>query len=172
MAASFLFSGCATMNYPNAYKVEGKEYREFKQLDDDKALKLVALIYNVTPDTWEDGIARSVALGEYMGLLAKRNSNYINKSGIFEAKYDRVDLTKWKEVDLIKLFEAIAPKAEKYYMDAAPEIAEIENAERITYLTAVNAVDREMKRRRNTQTAVSVSGQILMTALSVALTMV
>jgi len=42
-----IVSGCATMRYPSAYKVEGKEFKEFKDLDDESALKEVALIYNV-----------------------------------------------------------------------------------------------------------------------------
>jgi hypothetical protein len=160
------------MNYPNAYKVEGKEYKQFKELDDDRALKLVALIYNVTPDSWEDGVARSVALEEYMTLLSKRNSKYIKNSGIFDAKYDKVALSKWKSEDLVRLFDALSPKAEQYYMDVAPELTETQNAQRIVYLTAVNAIDTEMKKRQNTQTVVSVAGQVLMTALSIALSMI
>jgi hypothetical protein len=160
------------MNYPNAYKVEGKEYKQFKELDDDRALKLVALIYNVTPDTWEDGVARSVALEEYMTLLSKRNSKYIKNSGIFDAKYDKVALSKWKSEDLVRLFDALSPKTEQYYMDVAPELTETQNAQRIVYLTAVNAIDTEMKKRQNTQTVVSVAGQVLMTALSIALSMI
>ena len=160
------------MNYPNAYKVEGKEYKQFKELDDDRALKLVALIYNVTPDSWEDGVARSVALEEYMTLLSKRNSKYIKNSGIFDAKYDKVALSKWKSEDLVRLFDALSPKTEQYYMDVAPELTETQNAQRIVYLTAVNAIDTEMKKRQNTQTVVSVAGQVLMTALSIALSMI
>jgi len=171
-AAGLVISGCATMNYPTAYKVEGKEYAEFKELDDDRALKLVALIYNVAVENWEDGIARSVALEEYMTLLDKRNSKYIKNSGIFEAKYDKIKLSAWKDEDLIKLFNALAPKADLYYMDAAPELTEIQNAQRIVYLTAINAIDTEMKKRRNTKSAVSIASQILMTALSVALSVI
>ncbi len=171
-AASLVVSGCATMNYPTSYKVEGKEYAQFKELDDDRALKLVALIYNVQTETWEDGIARSIALEEYLAILGKRKSRYIKKSGIFEAKYEKVKLSAWKNEDLVKLFETLSPKADAYYMDAAPELTEIQNAQRIVYLTAISAIDTEMKKRRNTQGAVSIAGQILMTALSVALSMI
>ena len=172
MVFSSTVSGCATMNRPTAYKVEGKEYVQFKELDDDRALKLVALIYNVQTETWEDGIARSIALEDYMTLLAKRKSKYIKNSGIFEAKYEKVKLTAWKDEDLIKLFEVLSPKADAYYMDAAPELTEVQNAQRIVYLTAVNAIDTEMKKRRNTQGAISIASQVLMSALSVALAMI
>ncbi|MCX5680506.1 MAG: hypothetical protein NTZ95_07710 [Candidatus Omnitrophica bacterium] len=171
-AASFAISGCATMNYPTTYKVEGKEFVQFKEMDDDRALKLVALIYNVTPETWEDGIARSIALEDYLMLLSKRKSKYIKNSGIFEAKYEKVKLSAWKDEDLIKLFETLSPKADIYYMDAAPELTEVQNAQRIVYLTAISAIDTQMKKRRNTQSAVSMVSQILMTALSVALSMI
>jgi len=172
MAFSLAASGCATMNYPAAYKVEGKEYAQFKELDDDRALKLVALVYNVTPESWEDGIARSITLEEYMSLLGKRKSKYINSSGIFEAKYEKVKLSEWKDDDLIKLFGVLSPKADAYYMDAAPELTEVQNAQRIVYLTAISAIDTEMKKRRNTKGAVSIASQILMTALSVGLSLI
>ena len=172
MVFSLAISGCATMNRPTAYKVEGKEYSQFKEMDDDRALKLVALIYNVQTETWEDGIARSIVLEDYMTLLAKRKSKYIKNSGIFEAKYEKVKLSAWKNEDLIKLFETLSPKADAYYMDAAPELTEVQNAQRIVYLTAVNAIDTEMKKRRNTQGAISIASQVLMSALSVALAMI
>ncbi|MBN1527156.1 MAG: hypothetical protein JW919_06220 [Candidatus Omnitrophica bacterium] len=167
-----MVSGCATMRYPRAYKVEGKEIEDFKDLSDDQALKVVALIYSVMPESWEDGIARSLALEEYMKLLAKRNSRYIKDSGIFGAEYDKVKLSSWKDVDLIKLFDYLAPKAKAYYAGSAPELTESQNARRITYLTAINSVVNELKRRDITQKALSIAANVLMTALSVALSMI
>lgn len=169
---SAALSGCATMEYPRAYKVEGKEYKEFKQLDDDHALKVVALIYNVKTESQEDTIARSIALEEYLNLLAKRNSRYIKKSGIFGIKYDKIKLSSWKDDDLIKLYDTLIPKTDSYYMDTAPELTEIQNAHRIMYLTAVNSVVKELKKRQNTKSAMSVACQLLLTALSAALAMI
>jgi hypothetical protein len=160
------------MRYPDAYKVEGKEYKEFKELDDEKALKLVALIFNVKHDVWEDGIARSIALDEYLGLLAKRKSKYVKDSGVFKIEYEKVKLSAWGDEDLMKLYDTIEPKAQSYYMEAAPELNEIQNAERIVYLTALGAIETETKKRNNSRNAVSIAGQILMTALSVALSMI
>ena len=160
------------MQYPSAYKVEGKEIGEFKDLDDDKALKVVALIYNVSGDTWEDGIARSIALEEYMKLLANRKSKYIKSSGIFDMKYEKVKLSSWEAEDLEKLYDILASKAENYYMDAAPELTETQNASRIVCLTAINSVERELKKRNNTKGAMAVAGQVLMTVLSTALSMI
>lgn len=164
--------GCATMRYPGAYKVEGKEFKEFKELDDDRALKLVALIYNVKTETWEDGIARSITLEEYLTLLGKRRSRYVKNSGIFDIKYDKVVISKWEDGDLIKLYEALVPKTDAYYMDSAAELTEIQNARRIIYLTALNSIATELKKRENTRSAVAVASQLLLTVLSAALAMI
>lgn len=168
----FSISGCATMHYPKNYKVEGKVAKEFKELDDEKALKLVALIYNAKQEQWEDGIARSIALQEYIGLLKKRNSRYIKRSGIFNIKYEKVNLKKWDNADLVKLYESILPKAEAYYVDTGPELPDIQNTERIMYLTALNAIDVEMKKRDNMNSAIAIGSRILIGVLTTALAMI
>jgi len=159
------------MRYPGAYKVAGKEVREFKELDDERALKLIALIYNIKREKWEDGIARSLALQEYLGLIAKRNSSYVRDSGIFGIDYDKVKLPDWKDADLVRLYDSLEPRTRGYYIDSAPELTDIQNAERIMYLTAVSAVSTEMKKRSNTRNAVSIAGQVLMAVLTAALSM-
>ena len=159
------------MHYPRTYKVEGKEVTDFKELDDEKALKLVVLIYNMKPQDREDGIARSISLDEYIGLLAKRKSPYLKKSGIFKVQYRKIKLKAWKDPDLERLYEALAPKAEKYYVDQSPEVSDIQNTERIMYLTAMSAVDTELRRRDSTRSVVSVAEQVLMGALTIALSM-
>jgi hypothetical protein len=159
------------MRFPSVYKVEGREVKDFKELDDDKALKLVTLIYNVKHEAWEEGIARSVTLQQYMGLLARRKSRYIRKSGIFNVTYDRVRLASWEDADLEKLYDNLGPKASAYYVDAAPDLTDIQNAERIMYLTAMSAVETEMKKRDNKRTAFALAGNILVGALSIAMAM-
>ncbi len=171
LCACAIISGCATMRYPSAYKVAGTEVKDFKELDDEKALKLIALVYNVRHEEWEDGIARSLALQEYIAMLAKRRSQYLRNSGVFGISYDRVNLSKWNDEDLVKLYGRLKPKARAYYVDAAPELTEIRNAERIVYLTAVSAVSTEMRKRNNTRNAVTIACQVLAGALTVALSM-
>ena len=169
VCAGILISGCATMRYPSTYKVEGEEVKDFKDLDDDKALKAVALIYNAKSDIWEETIARSIALEEYLKLLKKRNSRYIKKSGVFNIKYDKVKVSKMKDDDLEKLYYALVPKAETYYMDSAPELTERENAKRLVYLTAMSSISTEMEKRNSAKNVISIAGQVLVTALTVAL---
>ena len=165
-------SGCATMRYPSAYKVEGKEFKDFKDLDDERALKIIALIYNVKHECREDGIARSVALEEYQKLLAKRKSQYVKNSGIFDIKYDKVKLSSWEAGDLIKLYDCLTPKANAYYAECGPELTEIQNSERIVYLTAIGAVVKELKRRDITDKAMAIAGQVLSAALTIALSLI
>jgi hypothetical protein len=157
------------MRYPRTYKVEGKVVKEFKELDDDKALKLVVMIYNIKHEDKLDSIARSIALDEYISLLAKRNSPYLKKSGIFKVQYKKVDLKKWDDRQLAGFFEDIRPKAERFYAGAGTEISETQNTERIMYLTALSAVDTELRRRDNTRDVIKVGGQILFGVLTAAL---
>jgi|GEM_PF-1827228 len=167
-----LLFGCATMRYPGAYKVEGMEFKDFSQIDDDRALKVVALIYNVKSDCWEDGIARSIALQEYLELLAKRKSQYVKSSGIFDIKFERVKLSSWKEGDLARLYDCLEPKARAYYIDSAPELSETQNARRIIYITALSATVKELKRRDITDKTIAIAGQVLSTALMIALSLI
>lgn len=171
LAVLFL-SGCATMRYPSVYKVEGREFKEFKELDDDKVVKMIVQIYNIKSDVWEDGIARSISLETYLELAKKRNSPYIRKSGVFALEYDKVKISSWKDEDLEKLYDSLVPKARQFYMDSAPELTEIQNADRITYLTAVNAITNEFHKRKNTRDAISLASQFLAGALSIAMAMI
>jgi hypothetical protein len=165
-------SGCATMRYPKAYKVEGTECVDFKELDDEKALKLIALIYNVKHQDAVDDIARSLALEQYMNLVKKRNSVYCRNSGIFDIKYDKVVLKKMGDEDLYKLYEDLEPRAGTYYMESAKELSEAQNTQRITYLTAICCVANEMRRREGTRQAMAVAGQVLAGALTVAMSFI
>lgn len=168
----FVLPGCATMRYPRDYKVEGHEFREFKEMDDDHALKTVALIYNVRHDEWEDSIARSIALDEYLKLLAKRKSAYIKNSGILEVKYTKVDISAWTDDELEKLCDLLVPKAEAYYKEDVEGLSEIKNAERIVYVTALNSTMRELKKRSNTRDAIMVATQVLGAVVTIALGMI
>jgi hypothetical protein len=159
------------MRYPTSYKVEGKEVKEFKDLDDDKALKLVVLIYNVKPETWEGDIARSISLQQYIGFLEKRRSQYIKESGIFEATYKKVNIASWKDEDLVKLYDSLHYKASKYYVDASPELNETQNTERIVYLTAISAAVTELKARDNKRNAVEIASRLILGVLTTALAM-
>jgi hypothetical protein len=172
LACLGVISGCATTRYPSAYKVEGREFREFKELDDEQALKAVVLIYNVKQEDWEGGIARSLALDYYLSLLKKRRSAYIENSGIFAMQYDKVKLSSWKDEDLVKLYDALAPRTDPYYMDSAHELTEMQNAERIVCLTALASTEKELRRRDNNRNTTALAGQVILAILTIALQLI
>jgi hypothetical protein len=160
------------MRYPNQFKVDGKECRDFKELDDEKALKLIAMIYNVRGEDATGEIARRIVLEQYINLVAKRKSRYCKGSGIFDIKYDKVDLAKYEDEELIRLYEDLEPRAGGYRMESAQELSESENAKRIVYLTAICRVAGEIKKRDNTRQAMNVAGQVLAGALTVAMSLI
>jgi len=166
-----ILCGCATMRYPRAFKIEGKEFKEFKEIDDEKALKLVAQIYNLRHESWEEDMARKISLDEYISILRGRKSAYLRKSGIFNIKYEKIKLSLWKKEDLEKLYDLLEIRTENYHIETAYKLTELENAKRITYLTAINCVARELEKRENTDKVIATTGQILVTALSVAMQM-
>lgn len=172
LLSAILLSGCATMRYPSVYKVEGKEFKEFKELDDDRVVRMIVQIYNIKSDVWEDGIARSISLDIYLELANKRKSAYIKNSGVFALAYDKVKLASWNDEDLEKLYNNLLPKARQFYMDQAPELSEAQNASRVTYLTSVSAINNEFQKRKNTRDAVQIASQLLAGALSIALGMI
>ena len=165
-------SGCATTRLPLGYKVEGKEYISFKDLGDDQAMKMFALIYNIKTDEWADGVAKSLALSEFRELLKKRKSKYIKSSGIFDVEFEKVDLKKWTDHDLVKVYEALEPKAKAYYESSAANLTEEENATRVMYLTAMSAIVKDLQKRETTRSAMQVAGEVLTIALSVALSLI
>ena len=70
------------------------------------------------------------------------------------------------------MYDCLYPKACRYYEDTAADLTETQNAERIVYLTAVNVVAKELKKRDITAKAMSFAGQILVGVLSIALGMI
>jgi len=77
-----------------------------------------------------------------------------------------------KDDDLERLYDALLPKAELFFMDSAPELSEAQNANRIVYLTAISSVITELKKRDNARNVISIAGQVLVTVLTVALQMI
>lgn len=144
----------------------------FKDLSDDQAMKMFALIYNLKVDTWEDETAKGIALSEFREFLKKRKSKFIKKSGIFEVEIEKVDLKKWTDHDLMKVYNALEPKARVYYESSAADLSEEENARRVMYLTAMSAIVKDLRNRETTQGALQVAGDVLMIALSVALSFI
>lgn len=172
LVTALALSGCATMRYPSTYKVDGKQCWSFKELDDEQALKIVALIYNMPHQAKDDDVARSLALEQYLALVKKRNSKLIKESGIFNIEYNKVNLSKWSEDDLVGLLDSLEPKVQGSAVEGVQTLSESQNTQRIVYLTAAYCVGNELQKRDQTRQALSIAGQVLTTALSVALSMI
>ncbi len=165
-------TGCATTRQQLGYKVEGKEYKTFEELDDDKALKMVVMIYNVNTNSEEEITAKNIALTKYMKILKARNSKYLKESGVFDLSYEKIYLSKWHEEDLVRIFKHLQYQPEKYDFETTTELTEQQNTRRIVYLTAMVALAEEVKNRDNTRYAMDMFGNLLGIALAVAVSVI
>jgi hypothetical protein len=169
LCASLLLSGCASGKYAHGYKVGEQEFVAFDDLSDENALKMVVLIHNVPAETYEEGVAKNLALKEYTGLLKKRNSKYLKESGIFELTYDKINFNEWDDEDLLTIFEALERKSNKYKYTPVSSLTDKENAARIVHFTGMAILAKELKKRINTQRAWAFVSNALTVALGVAL---
>jgi hypothetical protein len=166
------FTGCATTSTKLGYKKDSVEFREFKELSDDEALKMVAELYNVTPDNEKDGIAKNITLTEYMADLKKRKSPYIDASGMYELSYTEVDLRKWSDQEIVEFYKYLTQKVRGYERVNEVSLSERAKAIRVIHITARNAVYAEGKRRDIVRQLMEVVGTVLVTALNAALYMI
>jgi len=165
-------TGCATTRQQLGYKVEGKEYKTFEELDDDKALKMVVMIYNVDTNSEEEIVAKNITLTKYMRMLKGRNSKYLKESGVFDLSYEKIYLNKWHDEDIMRVFKYLQSQPEKYDFETAAELPEQLNARRIVYLTAMVSIAEEAKKRDSTRYAMDMFGNFLGIALAVAVSLI
>jgi hypothetical protein len=169
LAASFVLSGCASLKHQKfGYKVDGKEYKSFKDLSDEHALKVTVMIYNINAEGPEEKIAKSITLTQMVEMLKQRKSAYLEGSGIFDIQIQEIDLKTWTDEDLVKVYKILKNKVDISNYRAFPSLTEEENAYRVMYLTGMTAIVTELKKRDNVRQAWSTVGQVLVTALSIA----
>ncbi len=173
LAVVFLFflSGCATTKFPHTYRLEGKEYRDFKSLDDEAALKAVVMTYNVPVEPGPEETAKALTLQVQMELLEKRRTEYIKASGVFEKiKFEKIDLKIWSEEDLLSVYNELRGRFTAF--QGLKEISEEQNAKKIIYLVGMQSLVNELEKRENTRQAWRVAAQLISTALSVAVSLI
>jgi hypothetical protein len=171
MVLCLLVTGCATTkHYKHSFKIEGKEYKKFKDLDDEQALQMVVMFYNVPEETYEDGVARGLTLEMYMEALEKRKSEYLKSSGVFDLAYKKVELKTWDDQNLVNVYDALEKKVINQGFRLISELSERESAVKIVRLTGMNSIVQELKNRQITREAWGVAAQLLTVALQVALT--
>jgi hypothetical protein len=168
VSAGLLLSGCATARYDHGYRVEGRTYHTFEDMDDDTALKMVAAVYNVHARSYTEQIAKDLTLETYLDVLRKRNSGYIDTSGIYDVPYDPVDLSTMPSEDLVRVFEELEKEYQRYRHADISALSDARSARRVINLTGMHEIAGELQRRDNTRRAWAFLGQALQVALSVA----
>jgi predicted small secreted protein len=164
----FLAAGCSTTNTMGFREGSG-EQGKFKSLSDEEALAMVAEIYNVAPETEKDGIAKNIALAEYIKELKKRRSKYIEASGIYELGYVDVDIRKWSDTEIVEYYTYLSSRVKEYEAVKSLELTDRWKAEVSMYVTARNAVFQEGKRRDHVRQFVEIAGTVLVAALNAAI---
>ena len=152
-----------------AFKEGSPEYKKFKDLSDDEALKTVADLYNVVPETDKDGIAKNVALTEYFKELKARKSQYVDGSGIYNLAYVEIDLKKWSDDEIVELYRYLESAMRKYESVKIEEMTGKDKSMMAIYMTARNAVYKEGKRRDLMSNITQIVGTVLVAALNVAI---
>lgn len=163
-----MLAGCATAG-TMAFKEGSAECKKFKDLSDDEALKTVADLYNVVPETDKDGVAKNVALTEYFKELKARKSKYVDESGVYDLGYVEIDLRKWSDGEIVELYNYLESGIRKYESGKIEEMTGKDRSMMAIYMTARNAVYKEGKRRDLMSNITQIVGTVLVAALNVAL---
>jgi len=174
LCLALALNGCVTAGHQLKYKyvLEGKEYKNLKELNDDQALEMGALIYNARVETSAEKAAKNLTIERYLDDLRKRRSKKIKESGILELEYEEVDLKGWKREELVGMFESLKAQIDYSASQPSENTTERENARMIIHATGINSIVSELKRRQDTETFWQVFSQVLVIAANVALSLI
>jgi len=166
--------GCASTgnNAKGIYISEKAEYKEFKELTDQEAVDMVCRIYNVIARTRFEEMAKSIALSEYMKALGKRKSALVRDSGILNVEYEKVDIRKWTNDEIISFNSLLNARLAKYSTEPLAYLTDEENIERVVFLTARECVASDIKRRQGFEYGMGVAEMLLGAAASAALSFI
>jgi hypothetical protein len=163
--------GCASTKLPHTYRIEGREYSDFKGLSDEEALKAVVMTYNVPTQGRAEEIAKALTLQEQLEKLEKRKTEYIISSGVFEQiVFEAIDLKLWLEADLIKTYNELREKSARD--SGFRSLSEAENAKKIVYVIGMQRLVNELERRENKKKTGQIVSRLLSTAMSVAVSLI
>lgn len=121
--------------------------RCFENLSDEDAVKMVINLEEARPQTEEDAVAKTIALGLYVEELRKRNSSYVASSGVLRVPHPKEDLKKWSAKDLEKIHRALDSAMMIYEGVRLAELNDEERALRVIRMAASDAISRERRRR-------------------------
>lgn len=105
---------------------EAEKY--LKGTSNKELIKLTAAIYNTSPQSREDKVARRVALERIIRTARKRRSPEIEKSGILDYKYEKISIDKWPTEKLRDLYGTLRKEHKEIYWDEFPYLLSREKA--------------------------------------------
>lgn len=165
-------AGCATTGGGDIHARAGQHATKFKKLSDEEALKIVAAVYNCRSEAPMDMTAKNITLGTYIDDLKKRRSKYLEDSGVFQLSFDREDIKKWTDRQIVETFRALETKALQYERTGEADLREEEKTAQLIRLTAMDAIYREGKRRDLFRNILEASMRALTIAASIAAAMI
>ena len=168
IAFCLLLSGCATTGNKLAYDKHADKFKLLDDVSDEKALETYILIYNVQPRAWNIETAKNLSLEEFAYALKKRKSRLIKESGVFDLEYSKVDLSKWTDAQVLEFYDYLDASVKRVDINAIPESTDDENALRIIYMTARDAIAKEGYRREGLRNFWTIFGQVVNIALAIA----
>jgi hypothetical protein len=147
LCLSFLVPGCATMSTKPVLDPGVKDKKTFGRLSDEEAVKMYVAIYNATPQTDQDLVAKNITLGEYRNELKKRGSKYLNDSGVFRFSYAGVDVTVWPKEEVTRIYGLLDASMALYKKIDLSKLDDDERALRVIRITGRDVCWRELQRR-------------------------
>ncbi|MBD3425804.1 MAG: hypothetical protein GF409_01075 [Candidatus Omnitrophica bacterium] len=189
--ASLLFlsvAGCATSSKKPDELGMNVHKMHMKALGDQEALALFERVYNYDPKTPVDRKAKDITVTAFMSALDYRCSKVIADSGVFQRPYNKVELGKWSDEELLDFYNSLYRKRVESdtgpevvneirdvdgkiywtFSDAPEEEIEKEDTQEIIQLTALYAVDGERDKRSRTKGAWKATGNAIATGVNVA----
>ncbi|GEM_PF-2367721 len=110
-------SGCAATSTKFGHMASNVENMHFKELDDEQLLILFHRIYNEPVQTQVDEIAKDITITAFMIALDSRRSKVIKGSGVVEKPYEKVELDKWTDDELLILYNSLWEELERKETD-------------------------------------------------------
>jgi len=164
-----LSSGCASTHH-KYIRSSGKEIHEaLKGLSDTETLEQGADLFNLRTDIRSEEIAKSLTIDEFIKWIKKRKSQVINESGILSLEYEKINIKKLSDDELVATIGILKSNADILSNKLKENLTKKEITMRLIYSTSMNIIAREMKRRDDAARGMSLFREAIITALSIAI---
>ena len=102
-----ILAGCTTTRTATKTGYITGDVREtqLKGLTDSEALELFEGVYSEPVEDRTDTVAKNLTITAFMRAFKSMNSKEIKKSGVMNRKYEKVDLDKWTDNELVLMYD-------------------------------------------------------------------